>query len=183
SGRHADQIKIDPSYQRSARRLGRWLKATFLDAGQDELVDFVCRPSGVIRFGHFRLLGRNVCPMISPLRPLTNPLSQQLDFFWRQRIFLIRHALLRIGGLQPADHLTLVRMARNYCELAGLGGVQGVLPEEKAETAVSLHTTMAGNTGLVENGFDLRIEIDSFVTTRTQSKEQKRSNSSLMFPG
>src|SRR5690606_34684362 len=129
-------------------------------------------PFAVVRFRNFGFARWNVCPMLTPLGALTNPFSQKFDFFGRQRVFLVRHSFLGIRRFEPTDHLAFFRMARNDGQLARLGSVECILPEKKTESTVALYAAVAGDAVLVQDGFDLRIEINSILSACTQAKEQ-----------
>lgn len=58
------------------------------------------------------------------------------------------------------DHLTLIRITGYDGRSAGFGGVEGILPEEKAEAVISFHPSVASDTAAVDDGFYLDAEVN-----------------------
>ena len=98
--------------------------------------------------------------MFPPWRTLFNPLGQNRDVALPQRLFLVRHAILRILGSDPSNHFTVIRIPRNDAPFSGLCSVNSLVAEENAEIAVALDAAMTADAVLVENGLNVRAEVD-----------------------
>ncbi len=112
--RQAGKIERNPSQQRGLVGFRRRRELLAFQSGQDEVVDAVPWPGGVVHLGQGRPLGRHErpVPVIAwPSGPCPEPLRELRPLLVGQRSVGLgrRHALIRVGRGQAVEHLAVVQ--------------------------------------------------------------------------
>src|SRR5690606_26724751 len=110
--------------------------------------------------------------MITPLGALLDPLREDADLLFRKRRLLVGHADFRIVRENSSNDFTVIGITGIDADLPGFRCVECFSPEQYAVIAVALHTTVAADTPLVQNGLHLRGKIDLLLTAAWKQKKQ-----------
>jgi hypothetical protein len=65
----------------------------------------------------------------------------------------------------------MIRIAGDYHALARFGSVESFMSEKQAELGISLYSSMARNTMLIQDGLDLCAEINLVITAARHSNK------------
>src|SRR4051794_10481098 len=96
----------------------------------------------------------------------------------------IGHSLFRISERHTTNHLTAIRISRNYGRFTAFCWSKHILPEQDTESGLLLDATVAGNTFLIQYGLYVGAEINlSYRCEKTitgkDSKRQYGNNEKL----
>ena len=159
----AGQVEEDAADQGRRVGLGRGVQPLGLEPGQDETVDRIPRPAGILDGGQVGLARRLEGPVRRPRRPLLDPSAERLDLLGRQLLaeLLRGHLGFGIVGLDPEDQLAFVGLARNDRDAARLQlrhhALLGVEPQPGLARLVV--GTVAGEAIVREDRADIAREI------------------------
>ena len=130
--RQACQVEREATGERRPIGLGLRGKPFRLEPRQDETVDVVLRPGGVLHLRHRRPLRRDIRPVRLVGRARRNPAFQEVHLLRRQAFTRIgrRHHEVGIVGGDSLHDLTLVRLARHD---RGMAAQIGRSPRERIE--------------------------------------------------
>src|SRR5690606_4656475 len=103
--------------------------------------------------------------MVAPFGALLNPGGKDVYFRFGEWFFFVGHTPFGVGFVDPADHFTVCRVARNDGKFARLGSVACFFGKKHAESAALFYTAVAANASFVQDGLHLRTEIDLFRFT------------------
>src|SRR5262249_741810 len=109
----ASQVERQAAQESVRLRLGRWGEALFLQARQEEGVDGIAYPRGVLDRRRYRPARGDECPVDAPGRTLVDPALECLDLGRSERLLGARRRHDRLGILvrDPLDDLAVAALA------------------------------------------------------------------------
>ena len=121
------------------RRFLRRLHPFQLQPMSNELIDRILRPPGIGDDRRFRPLRSFEGPVTGILRPLGNPLFQNLLLFCSQRFLCDQWRHLKIGimRIDTSDQLALFRMSGHDCQLATFSRSDRVVSDIQAKITLT----------------------------------------------
>ena len=143
------------------------------------MIHRIFRPARLLHVGWLGGGRGQKCPMVTVFGPFGNPAPEKFFLLRRQYFvdFCRRHPLVLIIGEYAADDLTLLRLARNYGNRAGLGGLQCFLTHIEPQLGLAGPgiETMAAKARVRHDGPDVTIEI-YFGRPNPETKTQREKN-------
>jgi hypothetical protein len=114
-GGETGQVQGYPAGQRALLCFGCRREAFLLQAGEDEAVDLVAGPVGVLHRGWRWRDRRGEGPMFAPGRALINPAAERFNFLGAELLGMIRrrHPVVGIGCIDPEPGLARLALARH----------------------------------------------------------------------
>ena len=163
--RQACQIEREPAGERRPVGLRLRGKSFRLEPRQDETVDVVLRPGGVLHLRHRRPLRRDIRPVRLVGRARRNPTFQDFHLLRRQALTRIgrRHHEVGIIGGNPGDDLARVGAAGHNRRMAaqiGCGPRERIEPKPTIAAALprSRIWTVAPHAAVGEDALDVATE-------------------------
>src|SRR5262249_13150425 len=163
SRRQAGQVERDATNQSGSVRFRRRGKTFALETSQDEVVNRIAWPAGILDHGHRRALWRDQGPVFLPPGALLDPAPDQLDLLGSELASGAGggHALGGIIGGDAQVNLGLVRLAGDEGTVA-VTVAEGALLCVQPEVCLALRLvgTVTPKANIRQDRADIAVELD-----------------------
>ena len=172
-GREAGEVEGCPAQPFGRGCSRRRLEVFAFKPREDEMVDFVHRPFGILHLRRFVSFRSSERPVLAPRRTFCDPSAECLDIRIAEAwaVLGLRHEIIFIIRNDAGDHFGKLGLAGDDDGFSRLTLAQHLVAENEGNIARLFDSAVASDAVFVQNGLDVPVEIDSCDKGRGKERE------------